>query len=83
MRVPMEICVLLWFILDPSAASTRAAEVVNSTPEGLFFSAIWSAVLRFAGIKMGQDEKLVQGGLHRIPPRQKKRRGTLQNASVY
>ncbi len=29
-------------------------------------SAIWCAVLCYAGIKMGQDEKLMQGELHRI-----------------
>jgi len=29
-------------------------------------SAIWCAVLCYVGIKMGQDEKLMQGQLHRI-----------------
>jgi len=29
-------------------------------------SAIWCAVLSYVGIKMGQDEKLMQGQLHRI-----------------
>lgn len=29
-------------------------------------SAIWSAVLCYAGVKMGQDEKLMQGEMHRI-----------------
>jgi membrane protein DedA with SNARE-associated domain len=29
-------------------------------------SGIWCAVLCFVGIKMGQDEKLMKGELHRI-----------------
>ncbi len=29
-------------------------------------SAIWSAVLCYMGVKMGQDEKLMQGEMHRI-----------------
>jgi membrane protein DedA with SNARE-associated domain len=32
----------------------------------LIGSAIWCGVLCYAGIKMGQDEKLMQGELHRI-----------------
>jgi len=32
----------------------------------LLGSAIWCAVLCYAGIKMGQDEKLMKGELHRI-----------------
>ena len=32
----------------------------------LMGSAIWCAVLCYAGIKMGQDEKLMQGEMHRI-----------------
>jgi len=32
----------------------------------LLGSAIWCGVLCYAGIKMGQDEKLMQGQLHRI-----------------
>jgi membrane protein DedA with SNARE-associated domain len=32
----------------------------------LLGSAIWCSVLCWVGIKMGQDEKLMQGSLHRI-----------------
>jgi membrane protein DedA with SNARE-associated domain len=32
----------------------------------LLGSAAWCAVLCYVGIKMGQDEKLMQGELHRI-----------------
>jgi membrane protein DedA with SNARE-associated domain len=32
----------------------------------LLGSAIWCGVLCYVGIKMGQDEKLMQGQLHRI-----------------
>jgi len=32
----------------------------------LLGSAVWCAVLSYVGIKMGQDEKLMQGELHRI-----------------
>jgi membrane protein DedA with SNARE-associated domain len=42
---------------------------INYTLFSLFTfigSAIWCAVLCYVGIKMGQDEKLMQGELHRI-----------------
>lgn len=32
----------------------------------LFGSAVWCAVLCYVGVKMGQDEKLMKGELHRI-----------------
>ncbi|MGZ4965041.1 MAG: DedA family protein, partial [Limisphaerales bacterium] len=32
----------------------------------LLGSAIWCAILAWVGVKMGQDEKLMQGNLHRI-----------------
>lgn len=36
----LDTCVLLWLAADPRAISTRAAELINRTPEGLFVSAI-------------------------------------------
>jgi len=36
----LDTCVLLWLVSDPSAISLRATELMDSTPRGLFVSAI-------------------------------------------
>ncbi len=36
----LDTCVLLWLAADTAAISTRAAELIRNTPEGLFVSAI-------------------------------------------
>ncbi len=36
----LDTCVLLWLAADTTAISTRVAELIRSTPEGLFVSAI-------------------------------------------
>jgi PIN domain nuclease of toxin-antitoxin system len=73
----LDTCVLLWLAADHSAISTRAAELLNRTPAGLFVSAIsaFEVGQKAAGRKLflprPVDEwfaaMVERQGLHEIP----------------
>jgi PIN domain nuclease of toxin-antitoxin system len=73
----LDTCVLLWLVADPGAISTRAAELIDSTPEGLFVSAISAfevgqkAAARKLFLPSPVDEwfaaVIERQGLHEIP----------------
>ena len=73
----LDTCVLLWLAADPAAISARAADLIDSTPEGLFVSAISAfevgqkAAARKLFLPCPVDEwfaAMVQReGLHEIP----------------